>query len=449
MIIRKLSDKTCEPQGEEDIAFDLECIWFIAKKYGPILGIISISAGLLTYLLSTIFSERMFPIQTQVEFILQPQAVWGLPATGDAKTDALLPAFDPTKELPTVFAEELPEEEWTDALKEIQLAPTGKGPVKSSERIRVRGADGKTLIELRAEIRTSRNKPPVLEVGGGIPPKDLERLSARWAQMLNQQVGNLYLKEVKKRSEKLVKAISEAKKNHLENLERARAHSFNDPRTKNSYIFELQTKWTQQRPLFDRLLEAMSQSSLSNPIFLAGEPAIPASSASNRPLLFSVGAFLGTGCAAISYLLFLGAPSRRIFGEAILASIHPQASIYSVPCDTNVLGQLLAASMARLGAEKGKKMAAFIPQEQSSLIEKVRQAAEKSGHSFTSNGSMDAELILFSSKGPSEELPRLPAKGCGRILLVAKRGEAHKARHRLYQSEADLAGLVISDVILF
>jgi len=448
MIIRKLSDKIGELQGEEDMVFDFECIWFIAKKYGPILGIISISAGLLAYLLTTMFSERISPNQTQIEFILQPQAVWGLPATGDAKTDALLTAFEPTKELPAVFAGGLSEEEWADTLKEIQLAPAGKGPVKPSAGVRVRGVDGNSLIELTVEIRTPRNTAPHLVVAGDIPHKDLESLATRWAQMLNKKVGNRYLEVAKEKREMVNEVIAEAKKNHLENLELVSGLSSNDPKTKESYIFGLVYKWSQQQVLFARLLEAMNRNSLSTPVFVVGKPTLHASPAPKRPLLFSFGAATGIAFVGIFYLLFLGAPSRRILGEATLAAIYPQASIYSVPRDKAVLGNLLSASMARLGAAKEKKMAVFIPQEQSSLIEKVRQAAEKSAHSFASNGSMDAEVVIFSSNDPSDEISRLPSRGFGRILLAVKRGEAMKSRQRLYQTEAELAGISITEVIL-
>jgi len=81
-------------------------------------------------------------------------------------------------------------------------------------------------------------------------------------------------------------------------------------------------------------------------------------------------------------------------------------------------------------------------------METIRSAAERSGHTFVNDGSYKAEVSLFLTDDPSSLIARLPSQGFGRILLTSKKGESLKSRHKLYQAEADLAGVPITDVIL-
>jgi len=449
MIIRTITlQKSAEPRDLVDEALDMEAAWFVMRKHGLALGLIALSAGLLVYLSTMACKEWLYPPQVSIQLDPQAQVLWGLPLTENAKIDALLPVLEPTKELAAVFAEGFPLNTWSGLLEGAGLVAAGNVKPKPSSRFQVVWGENRTIADLEAEIVTPRNKPAFLMVRGGVPQKNLERLTARWAQLLNEQVGSRYLGMAKKKREEISQEVEAEEKNHLADFNRIRALTTKESKVKDGYLSNLAFGWCQRRARLDRLLGTLEQNCLPNPVFLIGETSLPAMPPLRQPWALSFAALAGTIMAGLLYLYFIGPPSRQILSEAALASIYPQASVYSMPRDAATLDNLLAASMSRLGKEKAQKMAAFIPQEQSSLIEKVRQAAEKSGHSFTSNGSMDAELILFSSKDPSEELPRLPAKGCGRILLMAKQGESLKSRHRLHQAEADLAGITISDVLL-
>ena len=137
-----------------------------------------------------------------------------------------------------------------------------------------------------------------------------------------------------------------------------------------------------------------------------------------------------------------------MLSERDLASAHPAASVYPAKGVSSQLVNLLAASLGHGGHEKRGKFAVFIPPDEAGLVEQVHLAAEKSGHTFTAQGSTDKGVCVFASEDPSDEMSRLPSQGFTRIILTAKKGETMKSRHALVQAEADLAGIPVTDVIL-
>lgn len=449
MIIRATAfQKSAESRDLVDEALDMEAAWFVIRKHGFALGLIALFAGLLVYLLTMACKEWLYPPQVSIQLDPQAQVLWGLPLTENAKIDALLPVLEPTKELAAVFAEGFPLNTWSGLLEGAGLVAAGNVTPKSSSRFQVVWGKNRTIADLEAEIDAPRNKPAFLLVRGGIPQKNLERLTARWAQILNEQVGSRYLDMAKKKKNDFSQEVEEEEKNHLADFNRIRALTAKDSKAKDDYLSNLAFGWVQRRARLDRLLGSLDQNCLPNPVFLVGETSLPAIPTLRQPWALSLAAFAGTIMAGLLYLYFIGPPSQKILSEPALAAIYPQASVYSTPRDAAVMDNLLSASMSRCGLGKVTKMAAFIPQKESALIEKVRRAAEKSGHSLGADGSLEAGVVLFSLKDPSDEICRLPTQGFGRILLVAKQGESLKSCHRLYQAEADLAGIIISDVLL-
>jgi hypothetical protein len=163
-------------------------------------------------------------------------------------------------------------------------------------------------------------------------------------------------------------------------------------------------------------------------------------------LPFVVGAGFLVGM--LGFLNFFSPLAGKILGERDLAAIHPEASIYPTNLGSAELKDLLAASFAHTSQKKPAKLATFVRRSESDLIEKVRLAAEGAGHSFSRDGTEKAQVCLFPTEYPSSQIARLPSQGFTRILLISKKAESLKSLHKLYQAQADLAGVPITDVIL-
>jgi hypothetical protein len=281
-----------------------------------------------------------------------------------------------------------------------------------------------------------------------VSKENLEKITKTLARFLNEEVGQRYLCVGRDSRGEILKAISESEQSHRIKLARIRALPDEAPESKRALLFEESSEWSKKKASADELIKDLDQSSLPIQIFEIRESLDESPRTVQRVAVLCLGASAGACLAGLLYFLCLGASSRIIFGEAALGAIHLDASIYSLRRDAAKLQNLLSASLAYAGSDKCGKLAAFVPQVESSLIEHIRVAAEKSGRSFGVDGSKDSEVTLFSSGDPSDYLSSLPHRGFSRILLSAKHGKALKSHHLLYQAEADLSGLAITDVVL-
>jgi hypothetical protein len=297
---------------------------------------------------------------------------------------------------------------------------------------------------LLADLEAPRNKPVTLILQGESPESRLRALANEFLTALNQQwsqqalaLAQLQRPYVEKVRAQLVKEPVGA----VQNL---------PPTTQPIQITaELSLLSNYQRiRLLDQFLDKLENWPTELIFAYPGKQ----SRSELRPnrLLWALPMFLGGGSffALLLGLNFLGSLAGRVLSEEDLASAHPAASVYPTQPGSSRWVHLLAASLAHGGHEKRGKFAVFIPQEQSSLIETVRLAAEKSGHTFTAQGSTDKEVCVFTSPDPSDEMSRLPSQGFTRIISIVKKGESKRSRHQILQAEADLAGIPITDVIL-
>jgi hypothetical protein len=448
VIIRNQTSSGQASCDDEMEIFELSALVFVMRKYGLSLGAVSLAAGFLAFGVLKMFPTALARQQLRTELLFQPTASWALPKTGDPLVDRVVPVFDPLQESEKIISGILPRERLASALEAGGFSLEEAGPVQLASGFLARPLEGGRGVRVQASLLQPRKKAPALLLESPAPLGELQRQGEILVEFLAQELGARYLKTAKATQGEILQALAESEKAHREVVDRIRAIPTEAKEAKQARLFEIANKRSLVLLSVNQLLQSLDTDSLRNPIVRRGPSNTGNLDGGRRIPILCLGLALATFLGGGLYLFFAGPPSRRIFGDQALAAIHPQASIYCFGRDADILDGLLAASLARAGAGHPAKLAAFIPEVESALIERVRKAAEKSGRSFGSEGSMDAEVTLFSSKDLSDEISRLPAKGYGRILLVAKQGEALKARHRCYQAEADLAGVPITDVIL-
>ena len=408
---------------------------------------VALSAGAIVYLALKMLTPTLFSPQHRVPLYMNPNSLWGFPKTRIVAVDENLSKFDPEETLKKIFDGDFSPERLRAYFEPEGFSLTGCDSGGLSSGFEIRPADGSWSARMKAELIQPKKKPPTLLMWGPVPKENLEKITKTLARFLNEEVGQRYLCFGRDSKGEIVKAISESEKRHRIKLARIRALPDEAPESKRALLFQESSQWSNNKDSVDELIKDLDQSSLPIPIFAIGESLDTSPRAVRRVAVLCLGV-AGASLAGLLYFLCLGAPSRIIFGEAALGAIHLDASIYSLRRDAAKLQNLLSASLAYAGSDKCGKLAAFVPQVESSLIEHIRVAAEKSGRSFGVDGSKDSEVTLFSSGDPSDYLSSLPHRGFSRILLSAKHGKALKSHHLLYQAEADLSGLAITDVVL-
>ena len=409
---------------------------------------VALSAGAIVYLALKMLTPTLFPPQHRVPLYMNPNSLWGFPKTRIVALDANLSKFDPEETLKKIFDGDFSPERLRAYFEPEGFSLTGCDSGGLSSGFEIRPADGSWSARMKAELIQAKKKPLTLLMWGPVPKENLEKITKTLARFLNEEVGQRYLCFGRDSKGEIVQAISESEKSHRIKLARIRALPDEAPESKRALLFEESSQWSKNKDSVDELIKDLDQSSLPIPIFEIRESLDTSPRTVQRVAVFLCLGVAGASLAGLLYFLYLGAPSRIIFGEAALGAIHLDASIYSLRRDAAKLQNLLSASLAYAGSDKCGKLAAFVPQVESSLIEHIRVAAEKSGRSFGVDGSKDSEVTLFSSGDPSDYLSSLPHRGFSRILLSAKHGKALKSHHLLYQAEADLSGLAITDVVL-
>ena len=408
---------------------------------------VALSAGAIVYLALKMLTPTLFSPQHRVPLYMNPNSLWGFHKTSIVAVDANLSKFDPEETLKKIFDGDFSPERLRAYFESEGFSLTGCDSGGLSSGFEIRPADGSWSARMKAELIQAKKKPKTLLMWGPAPKKNLEKITKTLARFLNEEVGQRYLCFGRDSRGEIVKAISESEKSHRIELARIRVLPDEAPQSKRALLFEKSSEWSKNKDSVDELIKDLDQSSLPIPIFEIRESLDTSPRTVQRVAVLCLGV-AGASLAGLLYFLYLGAPSRIIFGEAALGAIHLDASIYSLRRDAAKLQNLLSASLAYAGSDKCGKLAAFVPQVESSLIEHIRVAAEKSGRSFGVDGSKDSEVTLFSSGDPSDYLSSLPHRGFSRILLSAKHGKALKSHHLLYQAEADLSGLAITDVVL-
>ena len=435
----------CE-EGNE--IFDIELLRLVLQRHGMHLFFVALSAGVIVYLALKMLTPTLFSPQHRVPLYRNPESFWGFPKSGIVTVDSNLSEFDPEQTLKKIFDGDFRPERLRAYFEPEGFSLTGCDSGGLSSGFEIRPADGSWSARMKAELIQLKKKPSTLLMWGPVPKENLEKITKTLARFLNEEVGQRYLCVGRDSRGEIVKAISESEKSHRIKLARIRALPDEAPESKRALMFEESSEWSKKKASADELIKDLDQSSLPIPIFEIRESLDTSPRTIQRVAVLCLGASAGACLAGLLYFLCIGAPSRIIFGEAALGAIHLDASIYSLRRDADKLQNLLSASLAYAGSDKCGKLAAFVPQVESSLIEHIRVAAEKSGRSFGVDGSKDSEVTLFSSSDPSDCLSSLPHRGFSRILLSAKQGKALKSLHLLYQAEADLSGLAITDVVL-
>ena len=408
---------------------------------------VALSAGAIVYLALKMLTPTLFSPQYRVPLYMNSNSLWGFPKTRIVAVDENLSKFDPEETLKKIFDGDFSPERLRAYFEPEGFSLTGCDSGGLSSGFEIRPADGSWSARMKAELIQAKKKPLTLLMWGPVPKENLEKITKTLARFLNEEVGQRYLCFGRDSKGEIVQAISESEKSHRIKLARIRALPDEAPESKRALLFEESSQWSKNKDSVDELIKDLDQSSLPIPIFEIRESLDTSPRTVQRVAVLCLGV-AGASLAGLLYFLYLGAPSRIIFGEAALGAIHLDASIYSLRRDAAKLQNLLSASLAYAGSDKCGKLAAFVPQVESSLIEHIRVAAEKSGRSFGVDGSKDSEVTLFSSGDPSDYLSSLPHRGFSRILLSAKHGKALKSHHLLYQAEADLSGLAITDVVL-
>jgi len=448
MIIRRGALTNSTSYQDEAAVCESEDLVFILRKYGLHLGLVCLAAGFSLFGILKTFPDAVARAEWETKLLFQPTALWALPKSGDTILDQLLPTFDALAEAEKIISENLPRERLSSALMAGGFILEETESVQLSLGFSFCPQEGGRAVRVEVDLLKPRKQAPTLLLRSPAPPWLLQKMGKILVEFINEELSHRYLKSAKENREKIVKALEESDINYRKNVERIRAVPAESREAKQALLFEVANQNSLVLFSLAKQLQFLDKDSLINPIVVMGPSEAAAPLPARLLLVLCIGFGLLVYLGSALYLAFKGPPSVRILGEQTLAAIHPQASIYSSGRDAAILDNLLTASLARPGGGHQTKLAAFIPQAESALIEKVRKAAEKSGRSFGSEGSGDGEVTLFSSKDLSDEIARLPAKGYGRILLMAKQGEALKARHRCYQAEADLAGVPITDVVL-
>jgi len=393
-------------------------------------------------------------LETEILFVGSAGATGATGVTGVKEIDAALSTFDPQINLQDII------QQWPvwpllgkaldqSGLKRIDSGTKAgcPGDLGTSEKVSKQflvqdGSAGQT--NLLIDLQSPRSKPVKMIIQGSFPQEKLKTIGANLLRVLNDTWSQQALELARTQrpyAEKVRAQLIQEPAGSLENLPRLAQP------IQITADFSLLSNYQRIR-LIDQFVDKLKDWPQGMVFAYPGKQnftkLLPSRTLWFLPFVVGAGFFL----AILFFLNFLGPLAAKVLGEKDLAEIHPSASIYPTKMVSGDLGDLLAASFARAGQEKPKRLAAFIPQAEPDLIEKIRSAAESSGHTFSRNESDNTEACLFPADDPSSLFARLPSKGFGRILLTSKKGEALKSRHNLYQAEADLAGVPITDVIL-
>jgi hypothetical protein len=374
--------------------------------------------------------------------------------TGVTEIDSVLSTFDPQREIQGKM-QQWPDLPLLDQVLEqtgLRRIDSGAEPVSATDqhdqgkipkKFKVQDQSGEQSSVL-VGLEASRNKPLRLVVQSPLPEVKIRLLTDHVFSELNRRWGQeaLGLAQAQRPSAERVRArLVKAAAGTAEDLPQL-VHLI-----QRTVDLSLLSNYQKIR-LIDQFLEKLENWPADLLFAYPGNQVW--SNLRPSPVLWILPALIGA--ASLFGFLFLhnfvGPLASKVLGEQDLANLHPTASVYSNNLGSVQLANLLAASFSHLTGGKPGKVAAFFPRGDSGLAEQVRMASEKSGRTFSLANSGSAEICVFETDDPSMEICQLPHQGFGRILLTSKKGESVKSRHKLYQAEADLAGVPITDLVL-
>jgi hypothetical protein len=450
MIIRRNNTEGTRHEDSDRISIDLERLGYIARKKAGLLAIVTlVGVGLASAY--TIYQVSK-PVENRLETDLLFTSTKLFSSTGVSMIDGVLSAFNPEIKIQE-NAQGSPDWCLLDralgrlGLRRMDSKPRSRSGPPSKENLStqflIQDDLGRKFIGL-VYFKVTKNKPTKLVIESTLEKTQMQMVTANILEDMNQQWSQQLFQLAK-----LQKPYAEkVRSNYLKDagapiLDLAKLDTAIQVNTDLSVLSQYQ-----KIKLLDQFLEKLKDwpevAVFTFPGLQRYSQILDKRGLLALPIISGAGLLLS--CLAL--LNFIGPFAGKIFGEEDLASAHPTASIYSTKVGSAILVNLLAASFAQARGEKGVKVAFFTPHDEPRIVECIRLAAEKSGRSFGIDGSKDSEVTLFSSGDPSDFFPRLSARGFTRILLSAKNGMALKSDHLLYQVEADLSGLVISDVVL-
>jgi hypothetical protein len=456
MIIRRPEEVKNEFGVDGEYSIDFERLGYVARRKAKWL----VAGALTGFTLGLIIPIYQFsrPVENRLEteiLFVGPAGVTGVTGvTGVKEIDIALSTFDPQIKIQEIS------ENWPDwAVLDVALEGSGlrrmdsipqssyggnsDGLKKPSSRFLVQDDSGQAFL-LMSELRTARKKPVKLVLQGLWPEAKLGLLAERICRTLNRSWSQQAL------------ALAQLQRPYAEKV---RAQLVKEPAGKVESLPQLAPPIQvtadlsllsnyQRIRLIDQFMDKLENWPPEVIFAYPGQKnrtkALPSHALWILPFVVGAGFLVGI----LGFWNFSSSLAGKILGEQDLADIHPAASIYQTSLGSAELKDLLAASFAHTSRERPEKLAIFVPQSESDLIEKVRLAAEGAGHSFSRDGTEKAQVCLFPTNDPSSQIARLPSQGFGRILLTSKKAESQKIRHQLYQAEADLAGIPITDVIL-
>lgn len=456
MIIRRQSLSQNSTDDGNEISIDLARLAYIARKKARLLA----AATLLGFGLGLIYPMYKLskPVQTRLEteilFVGNAGVTGVTGVTGVKEIDSALSTFDPQINLPTLIQNWRQESFLEVALthSQVKVIDSRRNPKlgvdqnlseKWPQVFLVNDQSGRRA-HLLIDFQFPRNRPVRMIIQGAFPLEKLKLVGDNILFALNELWSQKALELARTQVSYAEKVRTQLAKEPAGAVEELPLLARSIQITAD---LSLLSNYHRVR-LIDQFLRKLANWPPKIIFVYKGkqtwEEVLPSRGLLILPIILGTGFLFGL----LGFNNFFGEMAGKVLGERDLADIHPAASVYPTKLASADLIHLLAASFARAGQDKLRKLAAFVPQTESRLMETIRSAAERAGHSFANDSSDHAEVCLFQTDNPSSMIARLPSCGIGRILLISKKGESLKSRHKLYQAEADLAGVPITDVVL-